>query len=189
MKNHMELSHISRKKLKNQANATGHKGAGPHSFNPPFFLCPVHHFPSSPLAWALTVIIKWPWNHSWHPLNLPVWSHLLPTLTPPMRLVNAFAPKKIYRPIRMMSWAQSPFSFFSLSQSHLLSLQMHELCSIHTSLNTNLSWATILSGNFFLNSTLLVRTLAIHSSITLLFMPFPLRILRESRRNPSHAFG
>src|SRR6267154_3891684 len=44
MKNHMELSHTSRKKLKNQANATGHKGTRPHVFylSPPFlsFLLP-----------------------------------------------------------------------------------------------------------------------------------------------------
>jgi hypothetical protein len=31
--------------------------------------------------------------------------------------------------------------------------------------------------------------LAIHSSTTLLFIPFPLRILRESWKNPSHALG
>src|SRR5882762_11353054 len=44
MKNHMELSHVSRKKLKNRANVTGHKGARPHVFflSPPFlsFLLP-----------------------------------------------------------------------------------------------------------------------------------------------------
>src|SRR5882762_8644309 len=172
-------------------NATGHKGARPHVFfyPPPFlsFLLPPPE--AHPLGLSsnccLQMAMKFLFSTSQLIVPAPPVAH---SNTYPEDGRHVQAQQNISTP-QNNGLSAEPFSLFFLSQSHPLSLQMHELRSIHISLNANLSWATVLSGNFFSNPTLLARTLAIRSSTTLLFMPSPLRILRESWKNPSHALG